>query len=104
MYVDHVDINEQPRMKSLWPMEGQMANVYTKRNFLIFQDEIFQSSAYILSVTYEDDQSGIYVVQRMDSGASSKHRQRLFGKLLQAHNVTTSNIIMSKVSFPRGID
>ena len=39
----HKDINEQPKVASLWPMETQIVKIYTKTIFLSFQQELFQS-------------------------------------------------------------
>ena len=51
LVANHKDMNEQPKLTSLWPIETQMVKIYTKNNFLSFQKEIFESTAYILSCT-----------------------------------------------------
>ena len=67
-------MNEQPKLTSLWPMETQMVKTYTKYNFLSFQKEMFESIAYILNCTLEDDDIALYTVQRVDGSSSSRHR------------------------------
>ncbi|KAF3449880.1 hypothetical protein FNV43_RR05959 [Rhamnella rubrinervis] len=66
LVADHKDMNEQPKLTSLWPMETQMAKIYTKVNFLSFQKEMFESAAYILNCTLEDDETALYNVQRIE--------------------------------------
>ena len=76
----HKDINEQPKVASLWPMQTQMVKIYTKTIFLSFQQELFQSNAYI--VTIQEDENDIYIVQRVDQSISSRHRIVTFDKYL----------------------
>ncbi|XP_075516564.1 protein FAR1-RELATED SEQUENCE 5-like [Primulina tabacum] len=48
---DHTDMNELPKMKSNWPMELQIVNVYMKNKWLEFQNEISQSHGYYVKQT-----------------------------------------------------
>ncbi|XP_060670990.1 protein FAR1-RELATED SEQUENCE 5-like [Ziziphus jujuba] len=75
LVADHIDVNEQPKLKTMCPMETQMVKIYTKRNFKNFQDELFASSAYFLSCTFEDDESMLYNVQKAGGSYSSRSRQ-----------------------------
>lgn len=68
----HVDVNEEPMLKFSWPMEFQMVKVYTKRNFVLFHNELFESSTYVLKCTYENDESMPYIVEMVNGSSSSK--------------------------------
>ena len=57
-----------------------MVKIYTRNNFLSFQKEMFESTAYILSCTLEDDETAIYTVQRVYGSSSSKHMHLTFRK------------------------
>ncbi|XP_060675878.1 protein FAR1-RELATED SEQUENCE 5-like [Ziziphus jujuba] len=81
LVADHIDVNEQPKLKTMCPMETQMVKIYTKRNFIIFQDELFESSAYFLSCTFEDDESVFYSVRKANGSCSSRNRQLKYNKL-----------------------
>ncbi|KAF7138243.1 hypothetical protein RHSIM_Rhsim07G0153000 [Rhododendron simsii] len=45
---DHKDVNERPNLKSMYPMEEIMSELYTIDIFYMFQDELFQNTAYKL--------------------------------------------------------
>ncbi|KAI5330379.1 hypothetical protein L3X38_029777 [Prunus dulcis] len=53
--VDHVDINEQPMLKSPLIMEKQMAVIYTRKIFYKFQKELWKCLAGVLQLAREDD-------------------------------------------------
>ncbi|KAF3453128.1 hypothetical protein FNV43_RR03562 [Rhamnella rubrinervis] len=74
---DYVDLNEKPKLKSLWAMEKQMMEVYTKRNFILFQKEIFESTAYTINNIYEDDETIVYSVQRPNEQNSARRCRKV---------------------------
>ena len=82
LMANHSDVNEQPRLKSLWPMEAQMAKVYTRKVFQNFQDEIFESQAYVIKTLYEDEASVTYRIERVDGCSTSRSRKLIYNKFL----------------------
>ncbi|XP_015873603.2 protein FAR1-RELATED SEQUENCE 5-like [Ziziphus jujuba] len=80
LMADHYDINEQPLLQSMWPIEKQMARVYTRKVFQSFQDEIFESSACIINNLCEDEVSVSYAVQTFEE-CSSKSQKLVYNKL-----------------------
>ncbi|XP_060674502.1 protein FAR-RED IMPAIRED RESPONSE 1-like [Ziziphus jujuba] len=61
---DHVDINEKPILKSLLEMEKQMAEIYTCKIFLKFQDELWQSLVTMPQLVHENDTHKMYTIDR----------------------------------------
>lgn len=56
-----------------------MVKIYTIF-FLSFQQELFQSNAYIVNCTIQDDENDIYTVHRVDQSISLRHRIVTFDK------------------------
>jgi hypothetical protein len=44
----------RPILKTCYKMEAEAANVYTRKSFLIFQEELFKSQKYNLSKHREE--------------------------------------------------
>ncbi|XP_073057388.1 protein FAR1-RELATED SEQUENCE 5-like [Primulina eburnea] len=59
---DHTDMNERPKVKSNWPMELKMVNVYTKNKWLEFQNEISLSHGYYVQQASIGIEFGVYNV------------------------------------------
>lgn len=77
---DRSDISEKPKLKSLWPIEIQMEKVFTRKKFQTFQDEIFESHAYIVNTLNEDEANVSYTIQRVDGCSSSRSQKRIYDK------------------------
>ncbi|XP_068312593.1 protein FAR-RED IMPAIRED RESPONSE 1-like [Pyrus communis] len=72
---DHVDVNEVPKLKTLFPIEKEMRGLYTKTIFLKFQDEVIQSTAYLkCDAIRQDEKECVYVVIRADAKSSTLRR------------------------------
>ncbi|KAM4123559.1 hypothetical protein ACB094_01G167400 [Castanea mollissima] len=56
----------KPVLKTPLPMEKQAANIYTRKFFIIFQEEVFESLALAVKFTGEDGGRGTYEVARFD--------------------------------------
>ncbi|XP_024924846.3 protein FAR1-RELATED SEQUENCE 5-like [Ziziphus jujuba] len=71
---DHVGINEKPLLKLSLEMEKKMAEIYTRKIFLKFQDELWQSLVTMPQLVRENDTHKVYTVE---SGPHySGHRAR----------------------------
>ncbi|KAG6635776.1 hypothetical protein CIPAW_11G065400 [Carya illinoinensis] len=53
-------------MKTLWKIEKDVASIYARKSFMIFQDELFNSQRYIPTKVGKDGESKIYGVTRND--------------------------------------
>ncbi|KAF7148204.1 hypothetical protein RHSIM_Rhsim03G0080800 [Rhododendron simsii] len=76
---DHKDVNERPNLKSMYPMESTMSELYTIDIFYMFQDELFQNTAYKVIATNEDDDRVVYAVHRI-KGSGSRVREVVVDK------------------------
>lgn len=56
----------KPVLKTPLPMEKQAAEIYTRKFFTIFQEEVFESLALAVKFSGEDGGSGTYEVARFD--------------------------------------
>ncbi|KAF7124065.1 hypothetical protein RHSIM_Rhsim12G0117700 [Rhododendron simsii] len=63
----------------MYPMEETMSELYTIDIFHMFQDELFQNTAYKVIVTNEDDDRVVYAVHRI-KGSGSKVREIVVDK------------------------
>ncbi|CAL9001735.1 unnamed protein product, partial [Prunus brigantina] len=70
---DHVDINEQPMLKSPLIMEKQMATIYTRKIFYKFQKELWKCLACVLQLAREDDNLCFYKVMERKKDGSFMH-------------------------------
>ncbi|KAL2485890.1 Protein FAR1-RELATED SEQUENCE 5 [Abeliophyllum distichum] len=68
LVANHVDLNEQPRVTSSVMMESQMVKIYTKKVFMLFQNEVVKSNLYICSKKETFSHMKTYVVQRLEHG------------------------------------
>ncbi|KAF7140968.1 hypothetical protein RHSIM_Rhsim06G0110600 [Rhododendron simsii] len=68
--LDHKDINEKPVLKTSWLMEKKMSELYTLHSFKIFQEEIFQIGAYVLTILHEDEHRCVWKVHREEMEGS----------------------------------
>ncbi|KAL2506896.1 Protein FAR1-RELATED SEQUENCE 5 [Abeliophyllum distichum] len=66
LVANHVDLNEQPRVTSSVMMESQMVKIYTKKVFMLFQNEVVKSNLYICSKKETFSHMKTYVVQRLE--------------------------------------
>ncbi|XP_058202897.1 protein FAR1-RELATED SEQUENCE 5-like [Rhododendron vialii] len=66
----HKDVNERPNLKTMYPMESTMSELYTIEIFYMFQDELFQNTAYKVMATNEDEQRVVYAIYRIKESGS----------------------------------
>ena len=59
---DHVDINEKPVLKLPLEMEKQMAEIYTRKIFYKFQDELWRSLVTMPQIVSKNDTRKMYTV------------------------------------------
>lgn len=78
---DHDTISSTPILKTPSPMEKQAANLYTKRIFIKFQDELVETMANPAT-------------KINDSGATAAYRVAKFGEDHKAHTVTLNSVEM----------
>ncbi|XP_074557556.1 protein FAR1-RELATED SEQUENCE 5-like [Curcuma longa] len=74
LIADHIDINEQPRIKTNWPMENQMVQLYTKIKWMEFQKEMSESHGYYVKQISVEVDLVVYHVMNFQSCSSSKPR------------------------------
>ncbi|XP_058217322.1 protein FAR1-RELATED SEQUENCE 5-like [Rhododendron vialii] len=77
---DHKDVNERPNLKTMYPMESTMSELYTIEIFYMFQEELFQNTAYKEMATNEDEHWVVYAVHRI-KGSGSRVREVVVDKL-----------------------
>ncbi|XP_073014540.1 protein FAR1-RELATED SEQUENCE 5-like [Primulina eburnea] len=92
LVADHTDMNERPKVKSNWPMELQMVNVYTKNKWLEFQNEISLSHGYYVQQASIGIEFGVYNVINFQGSSSAKHR-------LLTHDIQRDDISCSCMKF-----
>nr|XP_011465783.1 PREDICTED: protein FAR-RED IMPAIRED RESPONSE 1-like [Fragaria vesca subsp. vesca]XP_011465787.1 PREDICTED: protein FAR-RED IMPAIRED RESPONSE 1-like [Fragaria vesca subsp. vesca] len=66
LIVDHIDVNEKPRFKCPIKMEKQMSDIYTRKYYYKFQDQLWESYNYNLEVRSEDENKCTLKVTRED--------------------------------------
>ncbi|KAL2517115.1 Protein FAR1-RELATED SEQUENCE [Abeliophyllum distichum] len=52
-------------------MENQMVQIYTKKIFLLFRNELVQSNSYVCSKRSSSDKAKVYAVQHFEPGRTS---------------------------------
>ncbi|GAB2286404.1 hypothetical protein Dimus_039763 [Dionaea muscipula] len=77
--IDHKDVNESPHLKTMYPMEKAMSELYTHEIFYKFQEELFQNVAYKVTATNEDEEVCVYTVHRI-KGSEMRTRQLVVDK------------------------
>ncbi|XP_073015699.1 protein FAR1-RELATED SEQUENCE 5-like [Primulina eburnea] len=92
LVADHTDMNERPKVKSNWPMELQMVNVYTKNKWLEFQNEISLSHGYYVQQASIGIEFGVYNIINFQGSSSAKHR-------LLTHDIQRDDISCSCMKF-----
>ncbi|CAA0832607.1 Unknown protein [Striga hermonthica] len=73
----HIDFHEKPRINTTFAIEKQMAGIYTKTIFLLFQAEFEKSSSYICKMMTSTNESRIYEVWRFDMEETNQRRRHL---------------------------
>ncbi|XP_004292064.1 PREDICTED: protein FAR1-RELATED SEQUENCE 5-like [Fragaria vesca subsp. vesca] len=66
LIADHIDVNEKPRFKCPIKMEKQMSDIYTRKYYYKFQDQLWESYNYNQEVRSEDENKCILKVTRED--------------------------------------
>ncbi|XP_074585556.1 protein FAR1-RELATED SEQUENCE 5-like [Curcuma longa] len=74
LIADHIDMNEHPRTKTIWPMETQMVKLYTRKKWLEFQSEMSESHGYYVKQLSIGVDCTVYHVMKFESHSSSKPR------------------------------
>lgn len=82
LVVHHIDVIEKPKLKTSWPMDTQMMNVYTKKIFILFGIGIFESHSGCVKSTYEDEVLVTYTVNKFDESSSSRSQNLNYNKHL----------------------
>ncbi|CAA0825605.1 Protein FAR1-RELATED SEQUENCE 5 [Striga hermonthica] len=77
LMASHVDLNEKPRINTSFAMEKQMAEIYTKSIFLLFQKEFEESASYICKMVSSSNDSRVYEVWRFDIEVNTKRQRYL---------------------------
>ncbi|XP_042423886.1 protein FAR1-RELATED SEQUENCE 5-like [Zingiber officinale] len=80
LVADHIDMNENPKVNTTWPMESQMVKLYTKKKWLEFQSEMIESHSYYVQQTFTEVASTVYHVMKFQSSSSSKPRVLMHDK------------------------
>ncbi|XP_058182725.1 protein FAR1-RELATED SEQUENCE 5-like [Rhododendron vialii] len=68
--LDHKDVNEKAFLKTSSFMEKGMSELYTQSIFYMFQDEIFQINAYVVTSRHEDEHRCLWDIRRPDMEGS----------------------------------
>ncbi|XP_073017887.1 protein FAR1-RELATED SEQUENCE 5-like [Primulina eburnea] len=92
LVADHTDLNKRPKVKSNWPMELQMVNVYTKNKWLEFQNEISLSHGYYVQQASIGIEFVVYNIINFQGSSSTKHR-------LLTHDIQRDDISCSCMKF-----
>ncbi|KAL2485876.1 Protein FAR1-RELATED SEQUENCE [Abeliophyllum distichum] len=74
---NHIDLSQRPKVTTALMIENQMVQIYTKKIFLLFQNELVQSNSYTCSKRSSSDEGKVYAVQRFEPGRTSdriRHR------------------------------
>ncbi|KAL2539725.1 Protein FAR1-RELATED SEQUENCE 3 [Abeliophyllum distichum] len=68
---NYIDLTQTPNVTTALMMENQMVQIYTKKIFVLFQNELVQSNSYICSKRSSSDEAKVYAVQRFEPGRTS---------------------------------
>ncbi|XP_074568528.1 protein FAR1-RELATED SEQUENCE 5-like [Curcuma longa] len=74
LIADYIDMNEQPKTETIWPMETQMVKLYTKNKWMEFQSEMSESHGYYVKQISIGVDFAVYHVMKFQSCSSSKPR------------------------------
>ncbi|KAK3229820.1 hypothetical protein Dsin_001701 [Dipteronia sinensis] len=70
LIVNHIDINEKPLLKLPLEMEKQMSEIYTRKRFQEFQDELSEHFSYKVELMEENDVCCMFKVLKRDGGST----------------------------------
>ncbi|KAL2485813.1 Protein FAR1-RELATED SEQUENCE [Abeliophyllum distichum] len=56
---NHIDLSQTPKVTTTLMIENQMVQIYTKKIFLLFQNELIQSNSYIYSKMLSSDEAKV---------------------------------------------
>ncbi|KAL2534966.1 Protein FAR1-RELATED SEQUENCE 5 [Abeliophyllum distichum] len=91
---NHIDLTQTPKVTTALMMENQMVQIYTKKIFLLFQNELVQSNSYICSKRSSFDEAKVYAVQRFEPGRTSdRTRQTKNAKQARVLDQTTGSYV-----------
>ncbi|KAL2539729.1 Protein FAR1-RELATED SEQUENCE 5 [Abeliophyllum distichum] len=68
---NHIDLTQTPKVTTALMMENQMVQIYTKKFFVLFQNELVQSNSHICSKRSSFNEAKVYTVQRFEPGRIS---------------------------------
>ncbi|KAL2479306.1 Protein FAR1-RELATED SEQUENCE 5 [Abeliophyllum distichum] len=74
---NHIDLTQTPKVTTALMMENQMVQIYTKKIFFLFQNELVQSNSYIYSKRSSSDEAKVYAVQRFEPGRTSDRTRQV---------------------------
>ncbi|KAL2511929.1 Protein FAR1-RELATED SEQUENCE 5 [Abeliophyllum distichum] len=57
---NHIDLTQTPKVTTTLMMENQMVQIYTKKIFLLFQNELVQSNSYICSKRSSSNEAKVW--------------------------------------------
>ncbi|KAL2539758.1 Protein FAR1-RELATED SEQUENCE [Abeliophyllum distichum] len=75
---NHIDLTQTPKVTTALMIENQMVQIYTKKIFLLFQNELIQSNSYICSKRSSSDEAKVYAVQRFEPGRTSDQTRQIW--------------------------
>ncbi|XP_060673889.1 protein FAR1-RELATED SEQUENCE 3-like [Ziziphus jujuba] len=82
LYASHVDINEKPVLKLPLEMEKQMVEIYIRKIFYKFQDELWHSLVTVPQIVSENDTHKMYTVQSCPNESVPRFREIAYDKVL----------------------
>ncbi|KAL2527699.1 Protein FAR1-RELATED SEQUENCE 5 [Abeliophyllum distichum] len=74
---NHIDLTQTPKVTTAIMMENYMVQIYTKKIFVLFQNELVQSNSYICSKRSSSDEAKVYTVQRFEPDRTSDRTREL---------------------------
>ncbi|KAL2465088.1 Protein FAR1-RELATED SEQUENCE 5 [Abeliophyllum distichum] len=96
---NHIDLTQTPKVTTALMMENQMVQIYTKKIFLLFQNELVQSNSYICSKRSSSDEAKVYAVQRFEPGRTSD-RTRQVNYFLSTNYISCSCQMFNFEDYP----
>ncbi|TXG46532.1 hypothetical protein EZV62_027968 [Acer yangbiense] len=70
LHADHIDINEKPVIKLPFAMEKQMSEIYTRKMFYKFQEELWNNLLYTTELVNESGDCYMYKIKREEECGS----------------------------------
>ncbi|KAL2525826.1 Protein FAR1-RELATED SEQUENCE 5 [Abeliophyllum distichum] len=96
---NHIDLTQMLKVTTALMMENQMVQIYTKKIFLLFQNELVQSNSYICFKRSSFDEAKVYAVQHFESGRTSD-RTRQVNYFLSTDYISCSCQIFDFEGYP----